>query len=107
MYLADLKQCEEFKNAKNALSNTIDKEAQDIEEIQQKLKNQKLDLEDQINLAMTKINNFEEKITKKMSNLENNELDSLQRTFFESFDNLKEKIGESCFPYQYYYVRYI
>ena len=105
MYVVDLKQCEEFKNAKNALSNTIDKEAQDIEEIQQKLRNQKLDLEDQINLNMTKINNFEEQMTKKMSNLENNELDNLKRTFFESFDNLKEKIGESCL--QSYYDRNI
>ena len=94
LYVADLKQCEEFKNAKNALSNTIDKEAQDIEEIQQKLKNQKLDLENQINMAVTKINNFEEKITQKMSNLENNELDNLKKKFFESFDNLKQKIGK-------------
>ena len=98
MCVVDLKQCEEFKNAKNALSNTIDKEAQDIEDIQQKLINQKLDLEDQINMAMTKINNFEEKITQKMSNLENNELDNLKKKFSESFDNLKQKIGKckSC-----------
>ena len=98
LYVADLKQCEEFKNAKDALSNTIDKEAQDVEEIQQRLRNQKLEFEDQINMTMTKFNKFEEQMSQKWSNLENNELDNLKKTFFESFDNLKEKIGkcQSC-----------
>ena len=43
--VTDLKQCEEFKNAESALSNTIDQEAQDMEEMQEKLRNQKKDFE--------------------------------------------------------------
>ena len=94
-YVADLKQCEEFKNAKNALSNTIEKEAQDIEEIQQNLRNQKSDLEHEINKTKTEVKNFEDQITKKMLNLEKHELGNLQKTFFESFEKLKDKIGMS------------
>ena len=95
--VTDLKQCEEFKNAKSALSNTIDQEAQDMEEMQQKLRNQKKDFEDQINITMTKLNNFEEQMNTKMSNLENIEINHLKKTLFESIDNLKEKMGKCQF----------
>ena len=91
--VADLKQCEEFKNAKDALSNTIDQGSQDMEELRNKLMNQKSDLEDQINVSMTKMNNFEREINNKMINLENNELGSLKKTFFENIEKLDQKIG--------------
>ena len=95
--VTDLKQCEEFKNAKSALSNTIDQEAQDMEEMQQKLRNQKLDFEDQINITRTELKNFEEQMNTKMSKLENIELSNLKKTLLESIDNLKENMGKCQF----------
>ena len=92
-YVADLKQSEEFKNAKNALSNSIEKEAQDMEEIQQKLRTQGSDLEHEINIITTEIKKFEDQMTNKMSNWEKNELGNLKKTFSESIEKLKEKIG--------------
>ena len=92
-YVADLKQCEEFKNAKNALSNTIEKEAQDMEEIEQKLRTQGSDLEHEINIIKTEVKQIESKMTNKMSNWEKNELGNLKKTFSESIEKMKEKIG--------------
>ena len=97
VYVADLKQCEEFKNAKNALSNTIEKEAQDMEEIEQKLRTQGSDLEHEINIIKTEVKQIEDKMTNKMSNWEKNELGNLKKTFSESIEKIKEKIG-TCRP---------
>ena len=77
-----------------ALSKANAKVAHDMEEIDKKVFNQKSDLETQLNNTNIILKNFEDKISKTISNLEENKLAALKSSFSEKINKLKEEIGK-------------
>ena len=77
-----------------SLSKANAKVAHDMEEIDKKVFNQKSDLETQLNATNIILKNFEDRISKTISNLEENKLAALKSSFSEKINKLKEEIGK-------------